>query len=152
MLNAMQRLFGIKTATPRELSTRREAIVQIRNAFEHIEDRAFGKAYGKPDGNALSIFDQPDFISNAVLRYRQHTLALRTDVVPILISARRFILDVAVEKQGSTRYNDLDRRSGRSSWDLRANSRKRLLPVAKSNGSEVVGCGFQLVRGGAIRQ
>jgi hypothetical protein len=77
------------------------ALREIRNAFEHIEDRAVGNVRGKPHVDALSIFDQRDLISHGVLRYAAHSLDLRTDVFPMLIEVRRAVLNSAIAASGS---------------------------------------------------
>lgn len=80
-----------------------QALREIRNAFEHIEDRALGNVREKPHADALSIFDQRDFIANGVLRYATHSLDIRTDVLPLLLSARQAILDAAVAASGAAK-------------------------------------------------
>ena len=74
-----------------------EPIVKdMRNAFEHIDERAQGKINqrGKMDAEALTIFDQPDFIGSSVLHYRGKHLRFYEDVLAALLSCRELVLKV----------------------------------------------------------
>lgn len=98
MIRKTQTYFqGIKTAVPKEVEDLREAVSAIRNAFEHIDERAVGRTRRENAEDATSIFDQGDLVSYGVLRYADHALNLRTHVVPALIIARKFIYDVITE-------------------------------------------------------
>ena len=103
MIQAMPAKFSVTTAVPNTIGTILPALKEIRNAFEHIDERAFGNVHNKQHPDALSIFDQKDFASSGVLSYASYSLDLKKDVVPALISSRQFIFDVAVEKAGSAK-------------------------------------------------
>ena len=48
---------------------------EMRNAFEHIDERAEGKVgRGKSHLDALTIFNQPDFVESSILRYKNYEL------------------------------------------------------------------------------
>ena len=68
----------------------------MRDAFEHIDERAQGKINlrGKMDAEALTIFDQPDFIGSSVLHYRGKDLHFYEDVLVALLSCRELVLKV----------------------------------------------------------
>ena len=87
----------VKTAVPEEVECLKEPVWAIRNAFEHIDERAMGRTRWEDEGDAASIFDQGDLVSYGVLRYDDHALNLRTDVIPTLIAGRKFIYDVITE-------------------------------------------------------
>ena len=83
---------GVHTSTVTQLP----ALTAIRNAFEHIDERAMDNAgYEHP-----SIFDQIEFVTSGILRYADFSLDLRSQVIPALIASRKFIFDVAIEKGG----------------------------------------------------
>ena len=107
MVNNIPVEFSVQTDVPQSADAISLALTDMRNAIEHIEDRAFGKVRGKPDLHALSIFDQAEFFSSGVLRYGDHSLDLRGDIAPALISSRRFIFEVAAEKSGAARINNV---------------------------------------------
>jgi hypothetical protein len=103
MLQSMPARFSVPSCLPDITPSVALALREIRNAFEHIEDRALGNVRGKPHADALSIFDQQDFIANGVLRYASHSLDLQADVLPLLINARRATLDAAVAASGAAK-------------------------------------------------
>ena len=76
-----------------------EAVQEMRNAFEHIDERAEGKVGRKqvhPD--ALTIFDQPDFVESSILRYKDYELNFETDVIAALVDCRELIMDAIDER------------------------------------------------------
>lgn len=97
--------FTVQSTVPVDLVRKQASIRAMRNAFEHIEDRALGRVHGKPHSDALSVFDQRRFLSDGVLRYGDYSLSVETDVPQILLSARQHIYDVAVEICGATRVS-----------------------------------------------
>ena len=62
----------------------------MRNAFEHIGDRAQGKVNRTKISHkdAWSIFNQPDFIALSVLRYKEHSLNFDEDALGALLDCR----------------------------------------------------------------
>jgi hypothetical protein len=103
MLQGIPARFSVPVSLPKNLSAARPALREIRNALEHIEDRALGNVRGKPHADALSIFDQRDFISSGVLRYASYSLDLKADVLPVLVESRRAVLDVAIATAGAAK-------------------------------------------------
>ena len=103
MFQSIPSTFLPPVTLPKTLSVASPALREIRNAFEHIEDRAVGNVRGKPHDDALSIFDQRDFIASGVLRYASYSLDLRSDVVPMLVDSRRAVLEVAIAAAGEAR-------------------------------------------------
>ena len=72
---------------PESVNKTQEPVLQMRNAFEHIDERAEGKVGRKKsdfDVEALTIFDQPDFTQLSILRYKDHELNFETDVIAAL--------------------------------------------------------------------
>ncbi len=55
---------------PASVSKKKKALTDIRDALEHIEQRAAGKVFKKRHPDALSIFDQRDFVTRGVLAPR----------------------------------------------------------------------------------
>ena len=86
----------LRLRLPTSIKNKTPALTKIRDAFEHIDERAGGKVKGKPHADALSIFDQKDFVSKGVLKYASHTLDLGSEVLPMLVDARRAIFEAAV--------------------------------------------------------
>ena len=103
MIKAISSEFSVSVIVPNTVNAIYAPLKAIRDALEHIEERALEivNASGGHHADALTIFDQSDFFSSGVLRYANHSLDVRADVVPALISSRQFIFNVAVEKSGA---------------------------------------------------
>ena len=83
-----------------------EAVLEMRNAFEHIDERAEAKVgRGKIDADALTIFNQPNFVSASILRYKSYELNFESDVISALIDCRGLIMD-AIEERAKQRSGD----------------------------------------------
>jgi hypothetical protein len=108
MLYLIPQTFPVKVTVPAIVTSKREPLRQIRNAFEHIEDRAMGNEHRRPHPDALSIFDQSDFVSNGVLRYGSHFLDLKSEVPQMLVESRRALLEAAVATAGTSKSPNAD--------------------------------------------
>ena len=97
--------FSVSTKPPREVETLHEAVRAVRDAFEHIDERATGRAREEDATQALSIFDQTDLVSSGILTYANYSINLRSEVIPVLVAVRKFIYDVIAEK-GTTKTLD----------------------------------------------
>ena len=95
MISNAQRAIGTTTAIPEEIDRIEGAACAIRHAVEHIDERASGRAHRESPDVAVSIFDQTDLFATGVLRYGDHALDIRQDVVPALLAGRQFILEAA---------------------------------------------------------
>jgi hypothetical protein len=74
----------------------RRALIEIRNAYEHIDDRARGRIRERPHPDALSIFDWTALFQEGVIRYGAHQLSL-DQCFELLSEARAFLKQVAGE-------------------------------------------------------
>jgi len=99
--------FSISVVVPAAAAAALPALREIRNAFEHIEDRALGNVRGKPHPEALSIFEQSDLISHGVLRYGSHSLSMKDDILPMLVDARRSLVEIAAAFAGTAKTIDV---------------------------------------------
>ena len=89
-------VFHLGLEIPDSLRKLEPIVKAMRDAFEHIDDRAQGKINqrGKMDAEALTIFDQPDFIGSSILHYRDNDLDFYEDVLAALLSCRELVLKV----------------------------------------------------------
>ena len=73
-----------------------EPLKQIRDAFEHIDERAEGTSgqSHNPDPDAWTIFEQPSFFSSGVLTYKNWSLGFDDDVLASLLDCRELIMEV----------------------------------------------------------
>lgn len=60
MIDKAGPLLGSTVSVPPTIAMKRAAVNDIRNAYEHIEDRALGTVFGKPHPDALTIFNHAD--------------------------------------------------------------------------------------------
>jgi hypothetical protein len=102
-LDGLQQRFSVAPSLPATSDSKKNSIREIRNAFEHIEDCALGQVKGKPYPEALPVFEQGNFVGRGILRYGSHSLDLRTEVPRMLVEARQYVYDVAVDVVRSSR-------------------------------------------------
>ena len=84
---------------PDSIKNTREAVHEMRNAFEHIDERATGDiGGGRTNPEALTIFHQPDFVESSILRYKDYELNFESDVITALVDCRELIMDAIDER------------------------------------------------------
>lgn len=88
MIASLPDKFALAHDIPQTLTDCLPALQAIRNAYEHIEDRAFGTVRDKESPVALSIFDYRDLLANDRIIYGEHTLDLAEEVPALLATAR----------------------------------------------------------------
>lgn len=95
MIDRARETISAQIAVPQEVTNIKDAVRTIRDAFEHIDERAVGKAQRENTTDAMSVFDQSDFFTSGVLRYAGRSLDIRGDAIPAMIAGRRFIIETA---------------------------------------------------------
>lgn len=75
----------------------------MRNAFEHIDERAEGRIGRSKefDPEALAIFDQSDFIESSELSYKGYSVNFEEEVISALLECREFIMS-AIDARASS--------------------------------------------------
>ncbi|WP_344593464.1 hypothetical protein [Actinomadura vinacea] len=86
-------LVGCTVPVPAQVVSSWPALHQIRNAYEHIEDRALGQVHQQPHPDALTIFDQRQLLTHDVLVYGQHRLDVAEEIPNLLAEVRQFLKD-----------------------------------------------------------
>ena len=74
----------------------------MRNAFEHIDERAQGNAMKEEHSDAMTVFDQSNFFSSGILTYAGHSLDISREAVPAMVAGRQYIV-AAAAAAGSTK-------------------------------------------------
>lgn len=82
---------GVSTPPPARIVGKLPALKEIRNAYEHIEDRARGLVRGKPHPDALSIFNFERLFKERVVAYGNNELNLESEATDLLADARHYI-------------------------------------------------------------
>ena len=77
-----------------ELGTR---LKEIRDAYEHIDERARGRIRSQPDPEALTVFDYETLLGEGTVRYRDARVSLAEEI-PQLINGCRDLLKQAASK------------------------------------------------------
>ncbi len=95
MVRGAANAIGASAQVPEAITKSEAAITALRNAYEHIEDRALGNVQGKPDPIALTIFDHDQLVRYDRIVYGRHRLELVTEVPELLQQARGFLLEAA---------------------------------------------------------
>ena len=111
MLMRLNGVFPLGLEIPKSLLDIEPSIKEMRDAFEHIDERAQGKINqrGQMDAEALTIFDQRDFMESLVLRYRGKELHFDDDVIAALLSCRELVLqviDLRAQKNAASQESD----------------------------------------------
>ena len=84
-------------STPKTVSNMKPAIKSMRDAFEHINDRASGMTGDRSRVDiqtAYSIFDQSDFVDSGVIVYGEYSLEFERGVLLLLLDCRKYLMDV----------------------------------------------------------
>ena len=95
MVTRARSLIGTTVPVPTNITNSIQAVSEIRNAYEHIEDRALGRVRQKPDPQALTIFDYRRLLDDDEIVYAGHSLNLVNEVPTLLRDARQYLKDVA---------------------------------------------------------
>jgi hypothetical protein len=85
-----------QTPIPVGLAGAKKTLTELRNAYEHIEDRAQGQVWNKPDPQALTIFDWTSLFQDDAITYAGHRLELK-DVPVLLLETRTFLKQAGAE-------------------------------------------------------
>lgn len=95
MIDKAGTLIGSTVPVPATVVAKRAAMNEIRNAYEHIEDRALGTVFGKPHSDALTIFNHSDLFEHDRISYGSSSLDLKIEMPTLISEARQFLKDVA---------------------------------------------------------
>jgi hypothetical protein len=87
---------AFEVAIPAPIANRMLAIKDIRDAYEHIDERALGRVGNKRDEDERSfmIFDHRPLVRNGLIEYRDHRLAL-SDLPEVVEACRAAIKELA---------------------------------------------------------
>ena len=97
MCRQAESAIGTIVRVPNEITTTCDAVTKIRNAYEHIEDRALGNERHRPHPDALTIFKHDQVVGDGVIEYGAYRLDLITEVPQIIRATRQFLKGVAAE-------------------------------------------------------
>lgn len=87
-------LIACAVPVPGSVDANKDAVRSIRNAYEHIEDRALGQVNKRPDPQALTIFDYTALLAEDAVVYGEYRLGLANEVPDLLTDIRSFLKTV----------------------------------------------------------
>ena len=117
---------------PDSVTKTREAVLEMRNAFEHIDERAEAKVgRDKFDADALTIFNQPNFVKASILQYGGYKLNFESDVVAALVDCRDLVMDA------------IDARAKQQAEDKKEKESEQSRPFGRHSGAK----GFRFLNG-----
>lgn len=82
---------------PKAVVEARETVKDIRDAYEHIDERAAGNVWRKPHPDALTIFDWQRLLTDDVITYGSHELGLSGQIPELIAAMRQFFKDAAAD-------------------------------------------------------
>jgi hypothetical protein len=101
MASSLNKHFSINTHFPEFVRDRLKTLRELRNSYEHIDDRALGfigtGRNRRCDPNALSIFDFQLFFERGVVSYANYELDIHHEALQMLIETREYLKEVTSE-------------------------------------------------------
>ena len=91
ILYGLEERFDLGLQIPEEIDSLRPTLQRMRNALEHIDERAMGEAKDGTADQAISIFLQPYFVDEGVLTYAGEGVSF-TQGVPVALGLCREVI------------------------------------------------------------
>lgn len=108
MASQISKHFESTISVPSAVITKLPAIKALRDAYEHIEDRAMGRVRGQPDPTALTVFDYERLFHERVIAYAEHTLSLGDESTQLFLETREYLKSIATELTEKSQQRQLD--------------------------------------------
>ena len=94
MIHRLEKEFRLGLHFPEKFDSKKTVLRRMRNALEHIDDRAMGQAKDGTADSAMSIFFQPYFVDQGILTYASDALSFAEGVPIVLGECREMIKSV----------------------------------------------------------
>ena len=94
MINRLEKEFSLGLQMSEKFESNMRVLRQMRNALEHIDDRAMGQATDGTADSAMSIFFQPYFVDQGIVTYAGDALSFTEGVPLVLIECRELVKSV----------------------------------------------------------
>jgi hypothetical protein len=69
----------------------------MRNAYEHIDDRASGCVRKKPHTDAVSIFNYERLFKEGIATYSSYELNIYDETLQLLVDTRQYLKEATAE-------------------------------------------------------
>ena len=94
MISRLEKEFSLGLQISEIFDSNMKALRRMRNALEHIDDRAMGQATDGTADSAMSIFFQPYFVDQGILTYAGDALSFAEGAPLVLRECRELIKSV----------------------------------------------------------
>ena len=94
LIHRLEKEFALGLRFPQNFDSNTEALRRMRNALEHIDDRAMDQARDGTADSAMSIFFQPLFVDQGILTYAGEGLSFATGAPGVLLACRDLLKSV----------------------------------------------------------
>jgi hypothetical protein len=89
--------YSVCVPFPKIVDDKRRLISRLRDHYEHVEDRAFGRYKGKPHADALGAFERVPLFRERKFSDGIDSLGIDGEATELLIAARDYIVQVWTE-------------------------------------------------------
>lgn len=89
--------YSVNVPFPDSVRDKLPALKEMRNAYEHIEDRALGRVKNKPHIDALSVFNYERLFVEGIATYSSYELDIHNETTLLLIDTRQYLKEATLE-------------------------------------------------------
>jgi hypothetical protein len=99
MADRLGNRFSLSTPFPTSVKDKLVAIKNMRDAYEHIDNRAFGLVgqKSKPHPDALSVFNFERLFQEGIATYGSYGLDIYNEAIQLLVDTRQYLKDATSE-------------------------------------------------------
>lgn len=98
MASKLQKHFSVSAPFPTRVSKKLPHVKQLRDAYEHIDERALGlKKFHQKDPDALSVFEFKPLFEEGVVSYGNNSLDINTETTDLFLDVRNYLKTAAGE-------------------------------------------------------
>ncbi|MEG4249368.1 hypothetical protein [Microcoleus sp. Pol10D4] len=89
--------YHLTTDFPNSVKNKLSTLKKIRDAYEHIEERALGLVHGQPRIEAVSIFNYERLFKEGIATYSNYELDIYKEAIDLLIDTRQYLREATSE-------------------------------------------------------
>lgn len=89
--------YSVNVHFPDSVRDKLPPLKKMRNAYEHIEDRALGRVNNKPHIDALSVFNYERLFEEGIATYSSYELDIHNETTQLLIDTRQYLKEATLE-------------------------------------------------------
>jgi hypothetical protein len=97
MASQIHKDYHLTTNFPNSVKNKLSTLKKIRNAYEHIEERALGLVHGQRRIEAVSIFNYERLFKEGIATYSNCELDIYKEAIDLLIDTRQYLKEATSE-------------------------------------------------------